>query len=58
MSFTRISVKPYGGALGALIEGVDLGLTLDNQTYSEIKQALLQYQCLTSAPLGQIEVIA
>ncbi len=46
MSFTRISVKPYGGALGALIEGVDLGLTIDNQTYSEIKQALLQYQVI------------
>ena len=41
MTYERITVTPYGGALGAEISGVDLNDPLDDQTYNEIKQALL-----------------
>ena len=41
MGFERIEVKPLGGVLGAEIGGVNLGEDLDDQTFAEIKQALL-----------------
>ena len=42
MRYERIEVTPYGGELGAAIHGVDLSQEMDDQTYSEIKQALLE----------------
>jgi taurine dioxygenase len=42
-----LSVKPISGALGAMIDGVDLGRELeDNQVISDIHQALLDYQVI------------
>ena len=41
-SYRRIEVRPIAGALGAEINGVDLG-TLDNETFGEIKAAWLEH---------------
>lgn len=41
MSDTRIRLRPISGSLGAIIEGVDLREPLDDATYADIKQALL-----------------
>jgi taurine dioxygenase len=40
---TRIAVKPIAGAIGAEIEGVDIGAEVDDQTIAEIRQALLDH---------------
>jgi taurine dioxygenase len=40
-SFNRIRIQPVAGSLGAEIHGVDLREPLDDETYREIKQALL-----------------
>ena len=40
-SYSRIAVRKITGALGAEIEGVDLGTPLDNQTFAEIHRAFL-----------------
>lgn len=42
MSYQKIRLRPVSGSLGAIIEGVDLREPLDEQTYAEIKQALLE----------------
>ena len=39
MTYHNIKVEPLSGSLGAEIYGVDLSQTLDNQTFSEIRQA-------------------
>jgi taurine dioxygenase len=39
--YRRISIKPLAGSLGAIIHGVDLRKPLDDETYQEIKRALL-----------------
>lgn len=44
--YSRIGVKPISGALGAEIEGVDLAKPLDNQIFSEVHQAFLDYQVI------------
>ena len=41
MEYRRISLQPISGSLGAIITGVDLSEPLDDETYGEIKQALL-----------------
>ena len=41
MEYSRIEVKRISGALGAEIHGVDLAQPLDNHTFSEVHQALL-----------------
>ena len=44
MSLTQdIAVRPISGALGAMIEGVDLGRDLDNRTADLIHKALLDH---------------
>lgn len=43
MTYQRISLQPVSGSLGAEIHDVDLGADLDDETYAEIKQALLEY---------------
>ncbi len=43
MQSQDITVKPVSGALGAMIEGVDLGRDLDNRTADLIHQALLDH---------------
>jgi taurine dioxygenase len=42
MNYQRISLQPISGSLGAIVEGVDLAQPLDDETYNEIKQALLE----------------
>jgi taurine dioxygenase len=39
----RITVRPIAGALGAEIEGVDIGKGLDAETVAEVRQALLDH---------------
>lgn len=43
MSYKKLSLRPISGSLGAIVEGVDLSQDLDDATYAEIKQALLDY---------------
>ena len=43
MEYVRIAVKPLAGALGAELSGVDLSEPLDQETVSEIHQALLDH---------------
>lgn len=42
----RIAVTPFAPALGAEVRGIDLADGLDEQTYREVRQALLRYQVL------------
>jgi taurine dioxygenase len=41
MNYNKITIAPLSGAMGAEIGGVDLSQDLDNQTFNEIHQALL-----------------
>lgn len=41
MEFSRIEVEPIATALGAEIRGVDVSQPLDNETFAEVHQALL-----------------
>lgn len=41
MDYRRIEVNPIAGGIGAEIEGVDLAEELDNDTFAEVHQALL-----------------
>mgnify|MGYP006147967325 CR=1 FL=1 len=41
MNYNQITITPLSGAMGAEIGGVDLSQDLDNQTFNEIHQALL-----------------
>jgi taurine dioxygenase len=43
--YQRITVKPVAGALGAEVEGADLG-ALDDQTFAEIQRAFADHLCL------------
>jgi taurine dioxygenase len=42
MTYHRIRLQPISGSLGAIISGVDLRAPLDDETYLEIKRALLE----------------
>ena len=42
MSYKRIKLRPISGSLGTEVHGVNLA-DLDDETFSEIKQALLEY---------------
>jgi taurine dioxygenase len=43
MTFKRITLRPISGSLGAEIHGVDLAEGPDEETFAEIKQALLDH---------------
>jgi taurine dioxygenase len=43
MAYQTISAKPISGALGAIVEGVDLSRDLDNAVASDLHQALLDH---------------
>jgi taurine dioxygenase len=43
MTYQTLAVKPISGALGAVVEGVDLSRDLDNATTSDVHQALLDH---------------
>jgi taurine dioxygenase len=43
MIYQSISVRPISGALGAVVEGVDLSEDLDNATASDVHKALLDH---------------
>ena len=43
MSYNKIKLNPISGSLGTEIHGVNLAVDLDDETYAEIKQALLEY---------------
>ncbi len=43
MPYDRITVRPVTASIGAEIEGVDLSRPLDDATFSEVRQALLEY---------------
>ena len=45
--YETIEVRPLAGALGAEIGGVDLARLRDNQSWSEIHRAFLDYQVIT-----------
>ncbi len=46
MAYKKIGVKRLAGALGAEIQGVDLGADLDNETFDDINQAFLDHQVI------------
>src|SRR3954447_3039577 len=43
MTYQSISVRPISGALGAVVEGVDLSEDLDNAMGSDLHKALLDH---------------
>ena len=43
MTYHRVSVEPLTPAIGAEVSGVDLREPLDDETYTEIRQALLAH---------------
>ncbi len=42
-NYQRITVRPMAGALGAELSGIDLSVPLDQETVSEVRQALLDH---------------
>lgn len=46
-TFESITVKPLAGALGAVIEDVDLSGELSNSVFDEIHRAFLRYQVIS-----------
>ena len=44
--YRTILVAPIAGAMGALIEGVDLARTLSNEARAEIHHAFLEQQMI------------
>lgn len=46
MGYQRIRVNPIAGALGAEIEGVDMGAPLGNQVFQEVHDALMAHQVI------------
>lgn len=42
-AYRHIAVTPYGSALGAVVEGVDLSQDLDDEVIDEIRRALLDH---------------
>ena len=46
MTYERISVEPIAGALGAEVQGVDLGAPMDAKTRDEIHDAWMRHQVL------------
>ena len=43
MNYSRIEVSPVAGAIGAEINGLDLGGDLSNDVIAEIREALLEH---------------
>jgi len=41
-AYQRIRLQPISGSLGTIVQGVDLSEDLDEETYAEIKRALLE----------------
>lgn len=41
--YKRIGVKRFAASLGAIVDGVDLGQDLDDETVAEIRQALIEH---------------
>lgn len=39
-------VQPYSGAIGGLVEGVDLCAPIDDETFEQLQKALLEYEVL------------
>ena len=50
----RVRVSPFSPALGAEVRGVDLAAGLDEEAYTEIRVALLQYGVLFFKEQGEI----
>ena len=46
MGYTRIDVRPVTGALGAEVSGIRLAEPLDEETFTELRDAWLTYQVL------------
>ncbi len=46
MSYTKFDVDPITGALGCEISGLDLSKPVDEATFQELKQALLEFSVL------------
>ena len=44
--YRKIEVRPYAGACGAEVGGVQLSAPLDDETLAEVKQAFLDHQAL------------
>ncbi len=43
MSKKQIHLQPISGSLGAIVDGIDLGQEIDNDSYAAIKAALLEH---------------
>jgi taurine dioxygenase len=50
---TRLSVRPLAGALGAAVEGVDLGCELSDATIAKLHELLDRYLVLFFAPTAE-----
>ena len=46
MDYETISVKPLTAVIGAEIDGVDISQPLSNQAFTEVHDALMQYQVI------------
>ena len=46
MNYQTLKAKPFSGALGAEITGVDLSLPLENHTFNDVHKALLDHQVI------------
>ena len=44
MANNHLDIRPLSPHIGALIDGIDLGQTLDDHTVDEIRNALVNHQ--------------
>jgi taurine dioxygenase len=45
-AYSRITVMPYAGALGAIVSAIDLAAPLDDATIAELRRAFLEYSVI------------
>ncbi len=53
MTASSLSIVPPSGALGAEVTGMELGRSLDDNTFDVVQQALLHHLVLVVAQPGQ-----
>jgi alpha-ketoglutarate-dependent taurine dioxygenase len=58
MTASSLSIVPPSGALGAEVTGMELGRSLDDNTFDVVQQALLHHLVLVVRSQGRVSHLA